>query len=215
MDLKGRVAWVTGGISGIGAATSKALYEAGCKLILTDINDELGHEFVKQFGDDAVYIHADQKFPEELEAAAAQGVEKFGRLDILFNSAGKSQYVGALLSDDPEIIQLSNSLWEEGIKEILGGSYHAARVAVSHIKKNEPDENGERGCIIFVASMSADKVFIYYDQEMIETFMMNYYPFAYGAAKTGILGLTAIWPLRWPPTGFGLIPLSPAISLPP
>lgn len=189
MKIKDKVAWVTGGISGIGAATAEALYREGAKLLLTDINDELGLEYVKQFGDDAIYVHADNADYLELEAAAAKAAEKWGHLDLLFNSAGSS-YVTHLLFADDEDKQAAIKEWEYGMKVIVDGSFHTARIALNYFLKNEPDENGERGSIIFIASMAADKVYSFFTPPMIDMMAQNLtYSYPYGTGKSAILGL--------------------------
>lgn len=185
VKLEGKVAWVTGGISGIGSAISKAFHDRGAKLLLTDINEEKGQEFVKQFGSDAIFAKADVTKREELEASAAKAVEKWGHLDILVNCAGIA-FVQKFLTDDPEEIKQGIEQWDKGIKVNLYGSYHTAQIAANHMKKNEPNEDGERGNIIFLASMAADKVWFWFDERVADT-TFNY---DYGAAKAGILGLS-------------------------
>mgnify|MGYP001434126494 CR=1 FL=1 len=75
MELQDKVAWITGGISGIGSAISKAYHEKGAKLLLTDINEELGNDFVKQFGDDTIFVKADVTNRKDLEMSASQAAE--------------------------------------------------------------------------------------------------------------------------------------------
>lgn len=185
MELKGSVAWLTGGISGIGGAVSKAFHERGAKLLLTDINEEKGQEFVKQFGDDAIFLKADVTVREELEAAAAKAVEKWGHLDILLNAAGRG-FGLKFLTDDPEEIKQGIEQWDKGIKVNLYGSFHTAQVAANYMKKNEPNENGERGNIIFISSMAGDKVWYWFDERVADTV----FSYDYGAAKAAILGLS-------------------------
>lgn len=187
MELKGSVAWLTGGISGIGGAVSKAFHERGAKLLLTDINEEKGQEFVKQFGDDAIFLKADVTVREELEAAAAKAVEKWGHLDILLNAAGRG-FGLKFLTDDPEEIKQGIEQWDKGIKVNLYGSFHTAQVAANYMKKNEPNENGERGNIIFISSMAGDKVWYWFDERVADTV----FSYDYGAAKAAILGLSRV-----------------------
>lgn len=185
MKLENRVAWIPGGISGIGSAISKAFYEKGAKLLLTDINEELGNDFVKQFGEDAIFVKADVTVREELDAAASKAVEKWGHLDVLVNCAGRA-FGGKFLSDDPKEIEQSFDSWDKGIKVNLYGSYHTAQIAANHMKKNEPTEDGERGNIIFLASMAADKVWNWFDERVADTS----FAYDYGASKAAILGLS-------------------------
>lgn len=185
MKLENKVAWITGGISGIGGATSKAFHKKGAKLLLTDINVEAGEEYVKQFGDDAIFIKADVTNRDELKAAAQQAVDKWGHLDIMINCAGLA-FGGILLSDDEDAIEQSFNNWDKGIKVNLYGSYNTAQIAANFMKNNDPDENGEKGNIIFLASMAADKVWNWFDERVAST----EFAYDYGAAKAGILGLS-------------------------
>ena len=189
MNLNGKVAWITGGATGIGAATSKRLYEEGCKLLVTSRRQEVGDAFVEQFGDDAIFISADMADVDSLQKAADAAVTKWGHLDLLFNSAGASMS-GELLADDPEKIAKANEAWEYVLKVNLGGSYHASRIAARYMVKNEPEGYyGERVAIILVASMAADKVFTPYTPEDLP--MMNgEFSWSNSASKAGILGLS-------------------------
>ena len=187
MDLKGRVAWVTGGNSGIGGAVTRALVAEGAKVLVTALDDEKGKAIVQEVGEEnAMWIKADSTFREELEAAAAKAVEKWGRLDMLFNSAGGGAGGGKFLSDDPaEKEKLLNAM-DYTIKLNTMGSFNAAHIAANYMKNNEPDENGERGGIIFVASMAADKVWFWFDERVADT----NYSYDYGMTKASILGLS-------------------------
>lgn len=187
MDLKNRVAWVTGGNSGIGAAVTRALVKEGVKVLVTALDNEKGEAIVKECGEDnAMWIKADNLIREELEAAAAKAVEKWGRLDMLFNSAGGSAGGFKFLYDTDEEKQQAIDFMEYGIRLNSMGSFHTAHIAANYMKKNEPDENGERGGIIFVASMAADKIWFWFDEKVANTSM----GYEYGMSKSSILGLS-------------------------
>ncbi len=87
--LAGKVALVTGGASGIGAATARLYAQEGAAVAVADINDNLGHGVAKESGD-GFYIHLDTTDEAEWEAAVQQTLDRFGRLDILVNAAGVS-----------------------------------------------------------------------------------------------------------------------------
>ncbi len=187
MNIQGKVAWVTGGVSGIGEGISRALYKEGAKLLLTDINVELGEEFVKEFGDDAIFVKADNGSWEELKAAAAMAVEKWGHLDLLLNSAGRG-YPGVVLSDDQDKIEAAVKNFDEGVQALLGGSYYTSMIAANYMRKNEPDpETEERGSIILIGSMASDKIFLPFDERCAPLDTIR--AVAYGSAKAGVLGL--------------------------
>lgn len=90
-ELDGRVAIVTGGASGIGAATAEALCAAGATVVITDVNDELGTTAAKRLcdaGTRATYAHLDVADPAAWERAVDETARAHGRLDILVNNAG-------------------------------------------------------------------------------------------------------------------------------
>jgi len=188
MEIQGSVAWITGGISGIGAACAEELHKNGAKLILSSRRLEEGLEFAKRFGDDAIFAQADVKNYRELDAAVTTGIEKFGKLDFLINCAGCSGFE-SIFVDDVEDAESSHEMFDEVVRTNLYGTYYAAQAAASRMKDNKPNAQGERGNIIFIASMASDKVFNFFDERVEEMFSNNY-AFAYGASKAGILGLS-------------------------
>ncbi len=87
--LAGKVALVTGGASGIGAATARLYAQEGAGVAVADINDNLGHDVAKESGD-GLYLHLDTTDEADWETAVQQTLDRFGRLDILVNAAGVS-----------------------------------------------------------------------------------------------------------------------------
>jgi NAD(P)-dependent dehydrogenase (short-subunit alcohol dehydrogenase family) len=90
-SLDGKVAFVTGGGSGIGAATARILAREGARVAVTDINDEGGRQVVAEIleaGGDARYMHLDVTSEDEVGAAIQETVDHFGHLDCAVNSAG-------------------------------------------------------------------------------------------------------------------------------
>lgn len=89
--LEGRIALVTGGASGIGKATAFRFVEEGAKVVISDIQDALGEEVVKELqakGGEALYLHHDVSSEESWKDVLGKVEAKFGGLDILFNNAG-------------------------------------------------------------------------------------------------------------------------------
>ena len=87
--LDGKVALVTGGASGIGAATARLYASEGAKVAIADINDNLGRGVADDIGD-ALYLHLDTTQEDEWRSAVAETLARFGRLDVLVNAAGVS-----------------------------------------------------------------------------------------------------------------------------
>jgi NAD(P)-dependent dehydrogenase (short-subunit alcohol dehydrogenase family) len=90
-EFEGRVAFVTGGASGIGRATALAFADAGARVVVADVSREANEETarkIEQRGARALAVHCDVRRAEDIEAAVDEGVRAFGRLDFAFNNAG-------------------------------------------------------------------------------------------------------------------------------
>ena len=91
MEINGKTALITGGVSGIGKTTARMLAARGAALMLVDVNQQLGDETVKLIeaeGGRAAFVRADVRDEVQMKAAFDQAVALFGRLDIVFNNAG-------------------------------------------------------------------------------------------------------------------------------
>ena len=140
--LQGRVALVTGGASGIGAATAHRLADEGASVVLTDVQDGRGKDVVEAIhtkGGRAIFVHHDVSSETSWETAVAMAVSEYGGLDILVNNAG----VGGLgdieetsLADYERTIAVDQTGVFLGMKTaapLLKQSAHAAIVNVSSI----------------------------------------------------------------------------------
>lgn len=86
--LDGKVAVITGGASGIGKATSELFVKEGAKVIIADIQEDIGIELAVKLGSDAFFVHTDVCKEEDVKTAIRTAIEEFGRLDCMFNNAG-------------------------------------------------------------------------------------------------------------------------------
>jgi NAD(P)-dependent dehydrogenase (short-subunit alcohol dehydrogenase family) len=86
--LDGKVAVITGGASGIGKASVQLFAEEGARVVIADIMDERGTALADELGDHAVFLHVDVSQEDHVKAAVDLAVERFGRLDCMFNNAG-------------------------------------------------------------------------------------------------------------------------------
>jgi len=139
-DFSGRVALVTGGASGIGAATARRFAAAGARVLLGDIQEELGHEVAKEIGDSATFQAVDVAELSQVEALVATAIEKFGRLDFLFNNAGIGSF-GETPDLDPE-------QWRRVIEVDLHSVFYGCRAAIPHLR------TAGGGAIVNTASIS-------------------------------------------------------------
>ena len=88
--LEGKVALVTGGALGIGAACARRMAEAGAHVAIVDVLDAPGRALAEELGDSACYFHADVAVEDDVRRVVADTVARFGRLDVLVNNAGIS-----------------------------------------------------------------------------------------------------------------------------
>ena len=89
--LQGKVAVITGGASGIGAATAKLFVAEGAKVVLVDLNEEKGKAFeaeLKALNAEALFVKANITSEEEVQNIFKQTIEAFGKVDVVFNNAG-------------------------------------------------------------------------------------------------------------------------------
>ncbi|XP_048225826.1 tropinone reductase-like 1 [Ricinus communis] len=138
--LAGKVAIITGGASGIGASTVKLFHGNGAKVVIADIQDELGQAIAENLGEDVFYMHCDVRNEDEISNVVDTTVSKYGKLDIMYNNAGViDRYLGSIL--DSTKSELDRLLSVNVVGAFLGAK-HAARVMVKQGK----------GCILFTSS---------------------------------------------------------------
>jgi len=120
--LDGKVALVTGGALGIGAACARRMVEVGARVAIVDVLDEPGQALAQELGADACYLHADVSVEGDVHRAVADTVERFGRLDILVNNAGIS-------GTNKPTHELTEAEWDRvqaiNVKGVFFGTKHA------------------------------------------------------------------------------------------
>jgi len=125
MKLDGRVALITGGNSGIGRATAALLAKEGATVVLTGRNSERGDETVQAIeegGGKAFFIRSDVRLAEDCKRAVDETLERFGRIDVLFNNAGV--YYANTVPDCTE------EEWDETIDSSLKGAFLMSKYAL-------------------------------------------------------------------------------------
>ncbi|KAJ6749990.1 hypothetical protein OIU85_000600 [Salix viminalis] len=142
--LEGKVALITGGASGIGECTAKLFVLHGAKVVIADIQDDLGEMVSRNLGSQETisYIHCDVTCDSDVRNAVDMAVSKYGKLDIMFNNAG---VVGT--STAPMILAVENEDFKRVLDVNLFGAFlgakHAARVMIP----------AKKGCILFTGSV--------------------------------------------------------------
>ena len=149
MLVEGQAAIVSGGASGLGRATAKALAEAGVKVTILDVNQAAAVEAAREMGGFAV--KADVTDAASVETAFAAGRERHGPARIAVNCAGVGTAGRIVGRDGP----LRLDAFRRVIEVNLIGSFNVMRLAAAEMSALDPLEDGERGIIISTASDAA------------------------------------------------------------
>jgi NAD(P)-dependent dehydrogenase (short-subunit alcohol dehydrogenase family) len=169
MDIKGHAAIVTGGGSGLGAATARMLAEGGAKVAIFDVNQKAAAETAIDIN--GIAIHCDVADSASTEAAVAKAAADHGPARILVNCAGIGIAKRIVGKEGP--MPLAD--YERVIRVNLIGTFNAMRLAAAAMAPLEPLVDGERGVIISTASVAA------YDGQIGQA--------AYSSSKGGVVAL--------------------------
>ncbi|MDD2657831.1 MAG: SDR family NAD(P)-dependent oxidoreductase [Candidatus Pacebacteria bacterium] len=126
--LKGKVAVITGGASGIGESTVRLFVEEGCRVVIADIQDDKGEDLCKSLGKSAAYVHVDVSSEADVKAMVGTAVSKFGRLDCMFNNAGIGE-------DFIPIEKIEMRQFERIVKINMGGIFLGMKYAAPVMKR--------------------------------------------------------------------------------
>jgi len=173
MQLQGVAALVTGGASGLGAATARELLARGAAVTLLDLPASAGAELADELGPDASFAPADVTDPGQVAAAVEMAAGQDRPLRLAVNCAGVGWASRVLAKDGtPHDFDLFSKV----VTINLIGTFNVLRLAAARIAATEPMEHGERGVIVNTASIAA--------------FEGQIGQLAYAASKAGVVGLT-------------------------
>jgi NAD(P)-dependent dehydrogenase (short-subunit alcohol dehydrogenase family) len=172
VQIKDSVFIVTGGASGLGGATARMLVAAGGKVVIADLKEAEGDALARELGAGARFARTDVTDEASGKAAVAAAVQSFGTIHGLVNCAG--------------VVHGERILGKEGVHSLasfarvininLIGSFNLTRLAAEQMAKNAPNAGGERGLIVYTASVAA------FDGQIGQP--------AYSASKAGLVGMT-------------------------
>jgi NAD(P)-dependent dehydrogenase (short-subunit alcohol dehydrogenase family) len=185
--------FITGGGSGLGAATARLLAQNGASVVLADVNEEAGERTASQIGSGAKFVRTDVTNEGSVQDALDSAVETFGSLNGVVNCAGigpAAKVVGKKGVHDM-------GLFTKTVEINLMGTFNVIRLAAVKLAENKPGEGGERGVVVNTASVAA------YDGQIGQA--------AYAASKGGVVALTLPVARELASSGIRVVTIAPGI----
>ena len=170
MQLKDSVFLITGGASGLGAASARMAIDNGAKVVIADLQD--GTAYAKELGANARYIKTNVTAEADGKAAVELALKEFGGLNVLINCAGIAIGEKTIGKTGPHTLDS----FARVVTVNLIGTFNMIRLAAEAMAKGKPNASGERGVIVNTASVAA------YDGQIGQA--------AYAASKGGVVGMT-------------------------
>lgn len=170
MDLNDTSAIVTGGASGLGAATARRLAVDGARVVVVDLQDDLGDALATEIG--GAFVHANVTDRDQVQAAVDVAVD-MGPVRVLVSCAGIAPPARTI---DRDGVPHDLAAFQNVIAVNLVGTFNAIRLTASAMARNEPDRSRDRGAIVNTASVAA------FDGQIGQA--------AYSASKGGVVGMT-------------------------
>lgn len=197
MKLRDNTFLVSGGASGLGAATVRALHGAGARVVMADLDEEKGLKLAEQLGDRAHFVRTNVADAADAQAAVELATTCFGGLQGLVNCAGIGNAGRVLGKQGP--MPLDD--FSRSIQVNLIGTFNMIRLAAAAMARGEAQSDGERGVIINTASIAA------YDGQVGQA--------AYSASKGGIVSMTLPIARELARFGIRVMTIAPGLFLTP
>jgi NAD(P)-dependent dehydrogenase (short-subunit alcohol dehydrogenase family) len=193
MQIRNHVFLVTGGASGLGAATARLLAGGGGSVVIADLDRVAGEKLTAELGRAARFAFTDVTSENDAQAAVDLAIQAFGHLHGLVNCAGIAPSEKVLGRDGPHRLDS----FAKTININLVGTFNMIRLAAAAIAKEEPGEDGERGVIVNTASIAA------FDGQIGQA--------AYAASKGGVAALTLPIARELARSGIRVVTIAPGI----
>ena len=172
MQIPNHAFLVTGGGSGLGAASARLLAGRGGKVVIADLNETAGRDFAASLGTGARFIKADVTDEASTQAAVDLCVSEFGAIHGLVNCAGVAPGERVVGRNGPHAL----ASFERAVKVNLVGTFNAIRLAAAKMSVQAAEASGERGVIVNTSSVAS------MDGQIGQA--------AYSASKAGVNGMT-------------------------
>lgn len=193
MDIKGSVAVVTGGASGLGEACVRDLVKQGGRAAILDFAEERGEKVASEMGDAVIFCKTDVTDEETVQAAVDKTIEAFGAIHVAVNCAGVGAPAKVLGKEGPMGMDHFNRV----VQINLIGTMNVIRLAAEKMVGNTPNEDGEKGVVINTASVAA------FDGQIGQA--------AYSASKAGVIGMTLPIAREFADYGIRIVTIAPGL----
>ncbi|HEY2588739.1 MAG TPA: SDR family oxidoreductase [Tepidisphaeraceae bacterium] len=189
LDISNKVCLVTGGTSGIGRAIALGFAQAGAKVVAGSSSADKVAAIGRELGGDHTGVQLDVSDERSVQSAIEQTVNRYGRLDAVVNAAG-------VIKRQPSL-EMPVAEFERIVRVNLNGSFIVAQAAGRAMKDQTPDAKGQRGSIVFIASLNS---FISLNEVL-----------AYACSKSGVMGLTRGLANEWAQYGIRVNGIAPGV----
>jgi NAD(P)-dependent dehydrogenase (short-subunit alcohol dehydrogenase family) len=193
VELRDSVFLVTGGASGLGAATARMVVGAGGRAVIADLKEAEGHALAKELGAHARFVRCDVTDEASATAAVRAAVDGFGGLQGLVNCAGIVHAERIVGKEGPHTL----AGFRRAVDINLVGTFNLIRLAAQAMANGEPNAEGERGVIVNTASVAA------YDGQVGQA--------AYAASKAAVVGMTLPVARELARSGIRVMTIAPGI----
>ncbi len=193
MDIKGSTFLITGGSSGLGAATVRRFAAAGANVVIADVNAEAGQSLAAEIGAGALFALTDVTSQDSVQNALALLDENFAALHGLINCAGIAIAARVLSRRGPHDLDA----FARVVAVNLTGTFNVIRLAAEYMVQSQENEAGERGVIVNTASVAA------FEGQIGQA--------AYSASKGGIVAMTLPIAREFAQLGIRVAAIAPGI----
>ena len=185
--------FVTGGGSGLGAATARMFAENGANVFLADIDEEAGEATASELGEVATFVRTDVTDEGSVRAALDAATDAFGALSGVVNCAGIAPAQKVMGKKGVHDL----GLFKKTVEINLVGTFNVIRLAAMKLAENEPNEEAERGVVVNTASVAA------YEGQIGQA--------AYAASKGGVVALTLPLARELASSGIRVMTIAPGL----
>ncbi|XP_051052548.1 3-hydroxyacyl-CoA dehydrogenase type-2-like [Phodopus roborovskii] len=194
-SMKGLVAVITEGSSGLGLATAERLVGQRATTVLLDLPNSGGEAQAKKLGESCMFTSANVTSEKDVQAALTLAKEKFGRIDVAVNCAGIAVAIKTYNQQKNQVHTLED--FQRVLNVNLLGTFNVICLVAGEMVQNEPDQGGQRGVIINTASVAA------FENQVGQA--------AYSASKGGIVGMALPIARDLAPIGIRVMTTSPGL----